>query len=83
MNTMQTSRQRAAEQAQCDAASEHPDLTLFQVMGSVLAAGFGVQSKENKIRDFTRGKPFQFIVAGLVFTLALLAGLVAVVNLVV
>ena len=33
------------------------DLTLMQVTGSVLAAGFGVQSKENKLRDFSRGKP--------------------------
>lgn len=59
------------------------DLSLAQVVGSVFAAGFGVQSKENKERDFTRGKPLQFIAAGLLFTFALLFGLVAVVNLVI
>ncbi|MEE4144639.1 MAG: DUF2970 domain-containing protein [Halieaceae bacterium] len=63
--------------------AESADLTLLQVMGSVLAAGFGVQSKENKVRDFTRGKPLHFILAGLIFTAALLVSLVAVVTLVV
>ncbi len=58
------------------------DLSLMQVMGSVLAAGFGVQSKENKVRDFTRGKPVHFIIAGLTFTVALLVGLIVVVTIV-
>ncbi|MCB1854480.1 MAG: DUF2970 domain-containing protein [Halieaceae bacterium] len=55
----------------------------MQVTGSVLAAGFGVQSRENKLRDFSRGKPLQFIAAGLIFTLGLLVTLVAVVAVVV
>ena len=66
--------------------ADEPDtavLTLLQVMGSVLAAGFGVQSKDNKVRDFTHGKPLHFILAGLIFTVALLAALVAVVSLIV
>jgi len=63
--------------------SRDQDLTLGQVMGSVLAAGFGVQSKDNKVRDFSRGKPLQFIVAGLIFTTLFLLGLVTIVNLVV
>ena len=58
------------------------DLSLMQVMGSVLAAGFGVQSKENKVRDFTRGKPVHFIIAGLTFTVALLVALIVVVSVV-
>ena len=62
---------------------EPEDLTLLQVMGSVFAAGFGVQSKDRKVRDFTRGKPLQFVIAGLVFTLAFLFGLIAIVNLMV
>ena len=59
------------------------DLTLLQVMGSVFAAGFGVQSKQNKVRDFTRGKPLHFVIAGLAFTAAFLVGLIKVVNLIV
>jgi len=62
---------------------ESEDLTLLQVMGSVFAAGFGVQSKDRKVRDFTRGKPLQFVIAGLVFTLAFLFGLITIVNLIV
>ena len=40
----------------------------FAVVGSVLAAGFGVQSRRNRERDFTRGKARHFVVAGLVGT---------------
>ncbi len=63
--------------------TEEGDLSLGQVMGSVLAAGFGVQSKDNKVRDFSRGKPLQFILAGLTFTALFLVSLVVIVNLVV
>jgi len=59
------------------------DLTTAQVVGSTLAAAFGVQSKENKVRDFERGKPHQFIIAGVVFTLIFLVGMIALVNLIV
>ena len=71
---------------QCDNEPDNGsnnDLTLWQVICSVFAAGFGVQSKENKVRDFTHGKPLQFIIAGLLFTIAFLIGLITVVNLIV
>ncbi|MEM7291872.1 MAG: DUF2970 domain-containing protein [Pseudomonadota bacterium] len=35
---------------------------------SVLAAGFGVQSRANRERDFKHGKPSHFIFAGLICT---------------
>jgi len=59
------------------------ELTLLQVMGSVFAAGFGVQSKENKVRDFSQGKPVHFVIAGLTFTAAFLLGLITLVNMIV
>ena len=63
--------------------SSERSLSLPEVMGSVLAAAFGVQSRENKVRDFTRGKPGHFILTGVLFTLALLLALVAIVTAVV
>ena len=56
---------------------------MWQVICSVFAAGFGVQSKENKVRDFSRGRPLQFIVAGLLFTIAFLIALITLVNVIV
>ena len=50
-------------------------LNPLQVIGSVLAAAFGVQSSRNRERDFKEGKFVTFIVAGLVFT-ALFVGTV-------
>ena len=62
---------------------DQEELSLLQVMGSVLAASFGVQSKENKVRDFSRGKPVHFIIAGVAFTVIFLVTLATVVNLIV
>lgn len=50
-------------------------LNPLQVIGSVLAAAFGVQSSRNRERDFKEGKFVTFIIAGLVFT-ALFVGTV-------
>jgi uncharacterized membrane protein YidH (DUF202 family) len=58
------------------------DLSLLQVAGSILAAAFGVQSSKNRQRDFSRGKPRQFIILGIVFTTAFVLIVVAVVNIV-
>jgi hypothetical protein len=63
--------------------TDQGNLTLLQVMGSVFAASFGVQSRETKVRDFNRGKPVHFIIAGLAFTVMFLVTLVTVVNLIV
>ncbi len=41
---------------------------VFQVIGSVIAAFFGVQSERNRERDFTRGRAGTFIVVGIVMT---------------
>ena len=47
----------------------------LQIIGSVLAAAFGVQSSKNRERDFKEGRFATFIVAGIVFT-ALFVGAV-------
>lgn len=45
-------------------------VTTFQVMRSVFSSMIGVQKEENLKRDFQYGKPSQFIVVGLVMTIA-------------
>ena len=56
--------------------NEEKPVTFRQLVGSTLAAAIGVQKRANRERDFARGKPLQFVVAGLVFT-ALFVGAVA------
>ncbi len=41
---------------------------MLQVVASVLAAFFGVQSQKNRERDFSRGDPLIFIAVGVVLT---------------
>ncbi len=54
----------------------------LQVIGSVLAAGLGVQSSKNRERDFKQGRAGVYIAAGLIFTVLFIAALVTVVQLV-
>lgn len=75
-------QQMTTQQPVDDKAQEQESLTLWQVIGSVFAASFGVQSKENKVRDFSRGKPVHFIIAGLLFTVAFMLSLIVVINLI-
>jgi uncharacterized membrane protein YhdT len=56
--------------------------TLLQVVKSVLAAFFGVQSETNRERDFTQGNPAHFILAGLLLTLVFVLVLWGIVKLV-
>lgn len=56
--------------------------TFWQMLQSVLAAAFGVQSSKNRARDFSHGKPSHFIALGLLFTFGFVLLVFAVVKLV-
>lgn len=53
---------------------------LWQVISSVLAAFFGVQSEANRQRDFTGGNAAMFIAVGIVMTVLLVLGLILLVR---
>ena len=55
---------------------------LLQLIGSVLAAGIGVQSSKNHERDFKHGKARNFIIAGIAFTVVFVLTVFTVVSLV-
>jgi hypothetical protein len=57
-------------------------LTLLEMLQSVLAAAFGVQSGKNRSRDFSRGKPSHFILLGVIFTSLFVLVLLGVVKLI-
>ena len=57
-------------------------LSMLQVIGSVLAAGFGVQSEKNRERDFKAGSSKHFVIVGLVATILFVITLYTIVRLV-
>jgi hypothetical protein len=65
---------------------QHPDNnkppTFFQMLHSVMAAAFGVQSHKNRARDFTHGKPSHFVIMGVAFTAMFALVLMGIVQLV-
>ena len=64
------------------AENKAPGLGLREVVGSILAAGLGVQSSRNRERDFREGRAVVFIVAGLLFTALFIGAVYTVVSLV-
>lgn len=56
--------------------------TLWDVTKSVLAAMLGVQKSKNYQRDFQYGKPWQYVIVGLIAVGVFIGILVTVVNLV-
>ena len=57
-------------------------LSTWEVMGSLLASAFGVQSEKARERDFHRGKIHQFVIAAIVFTLVFILSIYGIVQLV-
>ncbi|MGF6692983.1 hypothetical protein M2318_003060 [Metapseudomonas resinovorans] len=57
-------------------------LSFREMLQSVLAAAFGVQSGKNRTRDFSRGKPSHFIILGVLFTAVFVLVLYGLVRLV-
>lgn len=63
-----------------DPQSDERPPTFLQTTFSVLAAFFGVQSRRNRERDFSRGKASHFIIIGLVMTVVFVAVVVLAVK---
>ena len=62
------------------AEPDESPLTFLEVLGSTFAAAIGVQSKANRTRDFSRGRPLHFILAGLIFVALFIVVIIAVVR---
>ena len=71
-----------SEQPQQDAPDSGSPMNTRTIVGSVLAAAFGVQSSKNRERDFSQGSYRHFVVAGIVFTVLFVFTLIVVVRVV-
>ncbi len=55
-------------------------LTVFQMLGSVLAAFIGIQSEENRERDFRKMKPHHVLIAGLLLVAIFMGTVITIVS---
>lgn len=56
--------------------------SFLQMVGSILASFFGVQSSENRKRDFSKGKAKYFIAVGVLMTVVWYGVIYVIVNVV-
>lgn len=54
--------------------------SFIEVAKSVFAAFIGIQSDENRQKDFTQGSLKFYVIAGIVFTIAFVSGLIFLVS---
>jgi hypothetical protein len=54
--------------------------TIIQVFKSVVSAAIGVQSDENRKKDFEEGKLSTYLIAGLIFTVLFVISLIFLVT---
>ena len=57
-------------------------LTFLELLQSTLWAALGVQKSDNRIRDFSKGNPWHFVLMGVGFTVFFVGALIGIVNLV-
>ncbi|KXF82787.1 DUF2970 domain-containing protein [Enterovibrio coralii] len=55
---------------------------ILDIIKSVFAAMFGVQSDKNRVRDFQQASMVPYIVVGVVFVIVFVLGLIGVVSLI-
>lgn len=53
---------------------------IFNVIKSVFAAILGVQSDQNRDRDFKQGNATDYIIVGVIAVIALVVGMIIIVN---
>ena len=63
-----------------EGVDESKPLTFLEVLQSTLWAALGVQKRENRVRDFSRGNPIHFILMGIAFTACFALTVIALVN---
>jgi len=65
-----------------DSDKKAPDVKpgLFEVMKSVLSAMIGVQSDENRERDFNKGSAKDYVLVGIIFIIIFIVTLMMVVS---
>ena len=61
-------------------SEEVPKTSPLTALGSVFRAWFGVQSDANRQRDFATNDPKPFIIAGIIFAVAMVFGVILLVN---
>ena len=55
-------------------------MSIWQVCSSTVAAFFGVQTEQNRQKDFKTQSPLPFIIMGVILAIALVIGLMLIVN---
>jgi hypothetical protein len=63
-------------------SADDKNVSIFTIVLSLFAGWFGVQTKENRERDFTHGKAHHFIIGGIIFAVLFILVVVGIVKLV-
>tara|TARA_B100001758_G_C18414834_1_gene618744 strand:- start:3501 stop:3704 length:204 start_codon:yes stop_codon:yes gene_type:complete len=57
-------------------------LNFFTIVLSILSSFIGIQSDKNRKRDFANGKPYHFIIVGIIVTILFIISLYSLVKII-
>lgn len=69
------------DQQQKNDNNQPSQVSTWEVIVSVFRAWFGVQTEKNRKRDFSTNDPTPFIIAGVIFALVMIVGVMIAVKL--
>ncbi len=75
-----TNNKSTNSEPQKPSVPEDNKVSFLSVIGSVLAAIFGVQSDKNRKRDFQQNNATSYIVVGIIMVIGLVITMIIVVN---
>ncbi len=81
-NAPTTQETNQAPRPQSSQGENHGSLSFLQLLQSTLWAAVGVQKRQNRIRDFSRGNPLHFIAMGVLFTATFVLLMIGLVKLI-
>ncbi|MGI0116254.1 DUF2970 domain-containing protein [Zooshikella sp. RANM57] len=62
------SNQKPEKQSAKNNINQDKPISFLEVLQSVFAAAFGVQSQKKRLKDFSKGKPIHYVLVGILFT---------------
>lgn len=77
---LKDSRNNTKKPPKLDSPNQHKPVSFLGVLQSVFAAAFGVQSQKKRLQDFSQGKPFHYVLVGILFTAVFILVMVGLVQ---
>lgn len=79
-STQESNKEDSVKNTSQDSQTSKEGTGIWSTVQTVLGAMFGVQSEQQRQKDFEKGSPVQFIVGGIIFVVVFILTILYIVN---